>query len=444
MYNTALQLLEVLHKAGFEAYLAGGCVRDMLLKRPAKDYDIVTNAVPEQIEELFPQTVAIGKHFGVMLVNHNKHHFEIATFRSDSGYTDGRRPDYVTFTSAEEDAKRRDFTINGLFYDPFQEKVLDYVDGQIDIKEKLIRFIGDPVARIEEDALRILRAIRFKNRLGFRYHPGTYIALHKLAASIQRISIERIRDELNMLLLDTNRSDAIRDLHEFGLLALLLPEVEAMRGITQPFEYHTEGDVFEHTLTALESIGQTENLTLVWATLLHDSGKVNTFHIAERIRFDSHAEHSAIFAKAVLTRLRFPKSFTEEICYLVAHHMMWVALRDMPDNRKRKWIHDSRFANLLALFKADASGSRPLDLSLYHEIEAVVKDIETKYPDQPVHLLTGNDLIRELHLKPGPKLGKILAHVYEAQLDHQVETKAAALQLAQDFAQTIEHSTDEQ
>ncbi len=444
MYSTALQILEVLHKAGFEAYLAGGCVRDMLLKRPAKDYDIVTNAVPEQIEELFPQTVAIGKHFGVMLVNHNKHHFEIATFRSDSGYTDGRRPDYVTFTSAEEDAKRRDFTINGLFYDPFKEQVLDYVNGQIDIKEKLIRFIGDPVARIEEDALRILRAIRFKNRLGFRYHPDTYTALHKLAPSIERISVERIRDELNMLLLDTNRSEAIRDLHEFGLLALLLPEIEAMRGITQPFEYHTEGDVFEHTLTALESIGPTDNLTLVWATLLHDSGKVNTFHIAERIRFDSHAEHSAVFAKAALTRLRFPKNFTEEICYLVIHHMMWVALRDMPDNRKRKWIHDSRFANLLALFKADASGSRPLDLSLYHEIEAVVKDIETKYPDQPEHLLTGNDLIRELHLKPGPKLGKILAHVYEAQLDHKLETKAEALLLAQQYAQIIETDSHEQ
>lgn len=438
MYQAALQLLQTLHQAGFEAYLAGGCVRDMLLKRKAKDYDIVTNALPEQIEELFPHTVAIGKHFGVTLVTHNKHHFEIATFRSDSGYSDGRRPDYVTFTSAEEDAKRRDFTINGLFYDPFQEKVLDFVEGQIDIKEKLIRFIGNPAERINEDGLRILRAIRFKNRLGFRYHPDTYQALHQLAYSVERISIERIRDELNLLLLDPSRAEAIRDLHEFGLLKILLPEIDAMRGITQPFQYHTEGDVFEHTLSALESIGETDNLTLVWATLLHDSGKVNTFHIAERIRFDSHAEESALISKKVLQRLKFPNNFIEEILYLTSHHMMWVALRDMPDNRKRKWIKDARFSNLLALFKADASGSRPLDLSLYHEIEAIVKAIERQYPDQPQALLNGNDLIKELHLKPGPKLGKILTQVYEAQLDHHIETKADAINFARHLAQTDE------
>ncbi len=437
MYQAALHLLETLHKSGFEAYLAGGCVRDMLLDKKAKDYDIVTNALPEQIEELFPHTVAIGKHFGVILVTHNKHHFEIATFRSDSGYSDGRRPDYVTFTSAEEDAKRRDFTINGLFYDPFKEKVLDFVSGQMDIKEKLIRFIGNPETRINEDALRILRAIRFKNRLGFRYHPDTYEALHKLAPSLDRISTERIRDELNMLLLDKNRANALRDLHEFGLLKMLLPEIEALRGVTQPFQYHKEGDVFEHTLSALESIGETDNLVLVWATLLHDSGKAETFKIAERIRFDGHAEHSATISQKVLNRLRFAKNFIDEVSFLVLHHMMWVSLRDMPDNRKSRWIRDRYFGNLLALFKADASGSVPLDLSLYHEIETIVKDIEQKYPDQPQALLDGNDLIKELHLKPGPKLGKILTQVFEAQLDHQIETREQALALAQKIATTL-------
>nr|MBP7057048.1 CCA tRNA nucleotidyltransferase [Candidatus Gracilibacteria bacterium] len=265
MKAAALTILEKLRQSGFEAYFAGGSVRDMLLGKPAKDYDIATSATPDQIETLFAKTRSIGKHFGVMLVEEAGHHIEVATFRADSDYSDGRRPDGVTFTTAQEDVKRRDFTINGLLYDPIEDKVLDFVDGQIDLKEHLIRFIGNPADRIQEDSLRILRAIRFKNRLGFRYHPDTFEALRQYSHLVTRVSSERIRDELNFLLLDASRSDSIRDLHEFGLLQILLPEIEKLRGVTQPFEYHTEGDAFEHTLHALESIGKTTNLTLVWA-----------------------------------------------------------------------------------------------------------------------------------------------------------------------------------
>jgi len=430
MYQTALTIIECLHKNNFEAYLAGGCVRDILLKKEPKDYDIVTNALPEQIEALFPNSRAVGKHFGVILVVEGGHHFEIATFRADGDYSDGRRPDSVTFTNAQEDAKRRDFTINGLFLDPFTNEIKDFIDGKIDLKEKLIRFIGDADKRINEDHLRILRAVRFKNRLGFRFHPDTYQALKTHAHLSNKVAPERIREELDRMLMHPSRTEAIKDLDELGLLEILLPEIAKLKGITQPYEYHTEGDAFEHTLLALKSIKVAKNSTLVWATLLHDSGKAETFKLKERIRFDSHAEHSAKIAKNVLTRLKFPSAFIDTISYLVLHHMMWVSLRDMPDSRKQHWIFDKRFPNLLRLFKADASGSKPLDLSLYHEIQVIVKDIKKRYKKLPTALIDGHDLQKELQLPPGPLLGKLLTEVYTAQLERTITTKQEALALA--------------
>lgn len=431
MYHTALTIIQKLHTNGFEAYLAGGCVRDILLKKEPKDYDIVTNALPEQIEALFPNSRAVGKHFGVILVVEDGHHFEIATFRADGDYSDGRRPDSVTFTSAQEDAKRRDFTINGLFLDPFTNEIKDYIDGQIDLKEKLIRFIGDADKRINEDHLRILRAVRFKNRLGFRFHPDTYLALKTHAKLTTKVAPERIREELDRMLMHPSRTEAIKDLDELGLLEILLPEIAKLKGITQPYEYHTEGDAFEHTLLALKSIKVAKNSTLVWATLLHDAGKAETFKLKERIRFDSHAEHSTKITKDVLTRLKFPSAFIDTVCYLVLHHMMWVSLRDMPDSRKQHWIFDKRFNNLLRLFKADASGSKPLDLSLYHEIQAIVKDIKKRYKKLPTALIDGHDLQKTLQLPPGPLLGKLLTEIYTAQLERTITTKQEALELAQ-------------
>jgi len=431
MYQTTLSLLKRLKNAGFEAYLAGGCVRDVLLNHEPKDYDIVTNATPDQIEGLFTKSRAIGKHFGVILVEENGHHFEIATFRSDSGYSDGRRPDFVTFTTAEEDAKRRDFTINGLFYDPLSKEVKDFVSGQIDLKEKLIRFIGNPYDRIQEDHLRILRAIRFKNKLGFRFHPDTYTALKTHAALAKKVAPERLQHEMNRMLLHPSRSQSLLDMEELGILQIILPEIAAMKGITQPFEYHTEGDVFEHTLMSLKSIHSTKNLALIWATLLHDTGKVETFKLRERIRFDAHAEHSSTIARAVLTRLRFSAKFIDDVCFLVLHHMMWVALRDMPIGRQKRWIFDRNFPNLLRLFKADASGSRPLDLSLYHEVKSMIDNRKKETKKLPKPLVNGNDLQKFFDLKPGPIIGKMLTSLHDAQLEHGIKTKKEALTLAE-------------
>ncbi len=437
MYQTTLSLLKKLTSAGFEAYLAGGCVRDLLIKHEPKDYDIVTNATPDQIEALFTKSRAIGKHFGVILVEENGHHFEIATFRSDSGYSDGRRPDFVTFTTAEEDAKRRDFTINGLFYDPLTDQIKDFVNGQIDIKEKLIRFIGNAHDRIQEDHLRILRAIRFKNRLGFRFHPETYQALKTHAKLAGKVAPERLQNELNAMILHPSRSESLTDMYDLGILQVLLPEIAAMKGITQPFEYHTEGDVFEHTLMALRSIRSDKNPTLLWATLLHDSGKVETFKLKERIRFDSHAEHSSTIARTILSRLRFPKKFTDDVCFLVLHHMMWVALRDMPVSRQKRWIFDKNFPNLLRLFKADASGSRPLDLSLYHEMKQVIDAIRKNNKKLPKPLLNGSDLQKRFGLKPGPIIGRILTSLHDAQLEQQIKTKEEAYTMAAQLLKNV-------
>lgn len=439
MYKNALIIIDRLHKAGFEAYLAGGCVRDILLEREPKDYDIVTSALPEQIEKLFKKSRAIGKHFGVIQVEEGGHHFEIATFRSDSGYTDGRRPDFVTFTSAEEDAKRRDFTINGLFLNPFTNEIKDFVNGKIDLKEHLIRFIGEAKSRIQEDHLRILRAIRFKNRLGFRFHPDTYIALKEHAALVTKVSSERLRAELNEMLLHSSRVQALKDMDELGILEILLPEISRLKGITQPFEYHMEGDVYEHTLAALKSIKSTQNSLLIWATLLHDTGKAETFKLKERIRFDSHAEHSSTIAENVLNRLHFSRSFVAEVSFLTRHHMMWVSLRDMPDSRKQHWIFDKRFPNLLKLFKADASGSKPLDLSLYKDIQTIVQRIKTQYKKLPKALIDGHALQKELQLKPGPLVGKILEKIYHAQLERSIATKKDALILGKELYDKLQN-----
>lgn len=437
MYQTTLSLLTKLKNAGFEAYLAGGCVRDLLLKHEPKDYDIVTNATPDQIEALFTKSRPVGKHFGVILVEENGHHFEIATFRSDSGYSDGRRPDFVTFTTAEEDAKRRDFTINGLFYDPISKEIKDYIGGQIDLKEKLIRFIGNPHDRIKEDHLRILRAIRFKNKLGFRFHPDTYEALKTHANLAGKVAAERVQHELNRMLLHSSRSKSLMDMYELGILQVILPEIAAMKGITQPFEYHTEGDVFEHTLMALHSIRSSKNLSLLWSTLLHDVGKAETFKLKERIRFDAHAEYSTKIARSILTRLRFPTKFIDTVCFLILHHMMWVSLRDMPTSRKKRWIFDKNFPNLLRLFKADASGSRPLNLSLYNDIKKIINSVKKEIKKLPKPFVNGNDLQKHFDLKPGPIIGTMLTSLHDAQLEHKVTSKKEALALAKKLLKNI-------
>lgn len=429
MLNIATSIVKKLTSAGFRAYFAGGCVRDMLLGLEPKDYDIATNAKPEQIESLFAKTVPVGKQFGVILVIEEGHHFEIATFRSDSGYSDGRRPDAVLFTDPREDAKRRDFTINGMFYDPIEEKVLDYVNGQRDLHERLINFIGNPKKRIHEDRLRIIRAVRFAHQIKGQYHPSTYKALKHFASLIETVSKERLRDELNKILLLPNRAKALEDLADLGILDYILPELIETKGMAQPLIYHQEGSVWKHMLRSVHSLKNTKKLELIWATLLHDIGKSKTFQIDSRIRFNEHDQKGKAIAHAILRRLKFPRSFIETVCWLIAHHMMVGNLPGMTKANQAKWVLHPHFKTLLQLHKADASGAIPIDLSLYKKIKNIEKRIRKSLPKKLPKLVSGRDVMSRLNLSSGPKVGKILENIHEKQLEGKIKTRAQALEL---------------
>ncbi len=383
MKNTAVDIVKTLQSAGFQAYWAGGCVRDFLLKKTPKDYDIATSARPEQIEDLFEDTYAVGKSFGVITAIENGHHFEIASFRSDSGYSDGRRPDAVTFTSPDEDAKRRDFTINGLFFDPVTEEIHDFVGGRNDLDNKLIRFIGDPHERILEDHLRILRAIRFKNTLGFGYHPDTYHAIKKHAHLADKVSWERVRDELNKIILSRKASVAFEDMQDTGVLPHVFPELEACKGVAQPPQFHHEGDVWTHLMSALDALPEDASLLAHWTVIFHDIGKPQTFTLNERIRFDKHSEVSAQLAAKVMRRLRFGRKDIDHVTWAVRHHFMMVQLLEMPIGRQRRWFLDERFPTLLQLFYADAAGTQPVDLSLYEKVKAAYEETLQPYESRP-------------------------------------------------------------
>jgi len=439
MKSTSLEIIEILKKAGHEAYWAGGCVRDMLLGIEPKDFDIVTSATPDEIENLLEHTIPIGKQFGVILAIRNGHHFEVATFRSDSGYSDGRRPDAVTFTSAKEDALRRDFTINAMFYDPTTDKVLDYVGGQKDLEEKLVRFIGDPEKRIQEDHLRILRAVRFKNCYDMQYHPETYQAIRKNVHLIENISKERIGDELNKMIMDkTSPSQSFEELFEIGALGILIPELCKLKGLAQPLEYHHEGDVWDHSKMSLDSLTNEDadpdplpeepaSLELKWATLLHDVGKYDTFSCeGERIRYDKHSEVGAEIAKKILKRLAFSKKSIDKVCWLIEHHMMVVPLFQMTEDRKRHWFLHPWFPDLLELYRADALGIKPLNLSAYEGLKQLYKHEIAKLKLMPKQIISGDEIMKLLNLKPGKRIGEILLDLRQKQLSHELKTKKDA------------------
>jgi len=435
---TSIQIIEILKHAGHEAYWAGGCVRDMLLGVEPKDFDIVTSAKPDEIEDLLEHTIPIGKEFGVIIAIKNGRNFEVATFRSDSGYSDGRRPDAVEFTNAKQDAQRRDFTINSMFYDPTTDKIIDYVDGQKDMEEKLIRFIGNPEDRIKEDHLRLLRAVRFKNNLGFQYHPDTYNAIKPNAHLIAKISKERIRDELNKMIMGANAEKAFEELFELGLLEHIMPEACKMKGVAQPSIYHHEGDVWEHSLLALKNLTDEEfdpdplpetiSSNLRWATFLHDIGKPSTFkYEEERIRFDHHAEVGAEIARKILKRLNFPRKDIERISWLIEHHMMVVPLIKMQKKRKRHWFLLDGFQELLELYRADALGIEPVDLTLYHKIKQLYKHEIAELRLMPERLIDGDEIMKILALPAGEKIGKLLDRIREEQLAGKLKTKKDAI-----------------
>lgn len=433
MKATSIEIIEILRNSGHQAYLAGGCVRDMLLNIEPKDFDIVTSAKPDEIEKLLEHTIPVGKEFGVILAIKNGHKFEIATFRSDSGYSDGRRPDAVEFKTAKEDALRRDFTINSLFYDPIKEEVIDYVDGQKDLRDKLIRFIGEPEQRIKEDHLRILRAVRFKNAYDFQYHPATYQALKKHAALIKNISSERIRDELNKIILSTKPGQAFEELYELGILEHLIPELCRLKGLAQPLQYHKEGDVWDHSIRALNSLTNEQadadplpgppSLSLKWAVLLHDIGKYETFsEDSERIRYNHHAEVGAKIAESILRRLSFSKKEIDQISWLISHHMMIENILTMPTGRRRHWFLLPGFEELQKLYHADILGTIPSRLDSFYEIKKLYRHEIATLRLMPKQLISGEKVMEILNLKPSEKVGEILMDIRQQQLEGTLKT----------------------
>ena len=428
--GAALNIAQTLRSRGFQAWLVGGCVRDLVLGREPKDYDISTDATPAQLVEIFPKAQLVGAQFGVVLVDG----VEVATFRSDYTYRDGRHPDHVRFeTDPKQDVLRRDFTINALLLDPFvlasadppSSKVIDHVGGLPDLRNGVIRAIGEPRQRFEEDHLRMLRAVRFAARFGFTVEPATLSSIQKLHGLIRRVSPERIRDELVLILTEGRARRGFELLDSTGLLEEILPEVAAMKGVQQPPEFHPEGDVWTHTLIMLEQI-QSPSPALAMGVLLHDVGKPGTFRVAGRIRFDGHVELGEKIAREILNRLRFSNAEIEQVIALIANHMRFQHVFQMRESTRKRFLRLPRFGEHLELHRLDCASSHG-HLDNYEFMKA---KYEESPPEElrPERLLTGDDLIASGY-RPGPEFSKMLEAVEDAQLESRVRTKEEALDL---------------
>jgi poly(A) polymerase len=421
----ARQAILRLRQYGHQAFLAGGCVRDRLLGREPADYDVATSARPEQVLDLFPGSRQVGAHFGVVLVREDTAEVEIATYRSDHAYTDGRRPEGVDFeTDPRRDVIRRDFTINGLLLDPETGRVLDDVGGRDDLAQGIIRAIGDPEQRFAEDHLRMLRAVRFAARLGFTIEPATFAAIRKLHASIAAISAERIRDEILRILTEGGARRGFELLDRTGLLAVVLPEVAALKGVAQPPQFHPEGDVWTHTLMMLEGMrAPSETLTL--GVLLHDVGKPATFRVADRIRFDGHAEVGAYMAVEILTRLRLPNDTIRQVEALVALHLRFIEVTHMRESTLKRFLRTERFEEHLELHRLDCVMSH----GLLDNYEFAKRRFEESPREtlKPKPLVGGDDLIAAGY-RPGPAFALMLRAAEDAQLEGRISTKEEALE----------------
>jgi poly(A) polymerase len=412
------EIIRTLRGAGHSAWLVGGCVRDLQLGVPPQDYDVATSARPEEIAALFPAAHPVGAHFGVMLVGE----VEVATFRSDGVYADGRRPESVNYeTKPNLDAQRRDFTINGMFLDPFSGEVLDFVGGRPDLANRVIRAIGDPAVRFAEDHLRMLRAVRFAARLDFAIDPATLAAIDPVA--IRKISVERIFAELNRILSEGGAARGVELLDCCGLLAELLPEVKAMQGVEQPPDWHPEGDVWVHTLAMLRLMGPAKP-ALAWGTLLHDVGKPVTQTREDRIRFNGHDRVGAEMARAILSRLRASAELIGEVEYLVASHMRFMDLPKMKPATLKRFLRHEDFPELLELHRLDCLGSSGR-LGTY---DFARQQWTSLTPDElrPAPLATGRDVMA-LGVAPGPRIGEALRALEEEQLEGRLTTREEAL-----------------
>ncbi len=438
MKHHAIEVVREMRRHGFQSYLAGGCVRDMLLGLEPTDYDVTTDATPNDVMRIFPETYAVGAQFGVVLVPVPKdgrefdpvgapHPVEVATFRSDGIYSDGRHPDKVQYSkSPEEDVQRRDFTINGLLMDPLEgNRVLDFVGGRADLEAGIIRAIGDPERRFLEDKLRLLRAVRFAARFGYTIDPPTFGAMQKLAPGIHQVSRERVRDELAKMLTEGHARRAFELLDEAGLLKEVLPEIPKMHGVEQPPQFHPEGDVWIHTMMLLEQLRAGCSRTLAWGALLHDVGKPATFRVApDRIRFDGHVEVGVAMAHEICRRLNFSNDDTEQIEALVANHMRFKDVERMKASTLKKFVRLPRFDEHMELHRMDCLASHG-GLELY---TFVAEKLRTTPPEEirPQPLLSGRELI-ELGYKPGPRFKEILAAVEDAQLEGRLRSRDEAV-----------------
>ena len=422
----ARRIVAQLKARGSVAYLVGGCVRDLLLGRQPQDYDVATDARPEQVLELFPKAQLVGARFGVVLVGEETAEVEVATFRSDHAYQDGRHPTAVEFeTDPRQDVLRRDFTINALLLEPETGQVLDFVGGRADLEAGLVRAIGDPQARFREDHLRLLRAIRFAARLGFQIEPATWAAIQRERESIRTTSAERIRDELVRILTEGGARRGFELLDQSGLLAILLPEVAAMKGVPQPPEFHPEGDVWTHVLLMLGAM-RDPTPTLALGVLLHDVGKPGTFSVQERIRFDGHAELSARMAVEILTRLRFSNDQIRQVEALAARHLRFKDVTRMRQSTLKRFLRLERFEEHLELHRLDCVASHGL-LDHYSFVRSKLEEIPQEQL-RPQRLLTGHDLIRAGY-QPGPAFSRMLKAAEDAQLEAQIHTPDEALDL---------------
>ena len=417
-----------LHGSGYQALLVGGCVRDLLLGREPADYDVTTDATPEQVMALFPESIAVGAQFGVVLIPRDGLKVEVATFRSDVGYSDGRHPDSVVYSKTpQEDVQRRDFTINGLLMRHDTGEVLDYAGGQADLNAKIIRAIGEPGRRFTEDKLRMMRAVRFAARFDFEIEAETFRAIRRHVAEIHQVSPERLREELTKMLTEGAARQAFELLDETWLLQQVLPEIAAMKGVEQPPQYHPEGDVWIHTRMMLEGLPKDASPTLAWGVLLHDIGKPPTFQSAaetgDRIRFNNHVEVGVRMAEAICRRLRFSNEDTEQILALVNNHMKFAAVEEMRASTLKKFVRLPRFEEHLALHRLDClSSHRHLD-----SYDFVRRFLEVTPPEEvrPERLLNGDDL-QAMGFRPGPLFSRILQALEDAQLEGQIRTRGEA------------------
>ena len=427
MEEAARRIAGRLRERGHVAYFAGGCVRDLVRGLAPKDFDVATDAPPEAVQKIFPHTYAVGAKFGVIVVVENGTNFEVATFRSDDAYVDGRRPVAVHFSSPEEDAKRRDFTINGMFFDPAKNQVIDFVGGRADIEAKLVRAIGDPGQRFSEDRLRMLRSVRFAALLDFRIDHQTWDALVANAASINEISAERIREEIVRIFLSSQRVRGWDLLDSSGLMRAVLPEVDAMKGCLQPEQFHPEGDVFQHTRLMLSLLPEKVSVPLVFSVVFHDIAKPVTATVDEtgRIRFNEHDRIGAEMTEAIMKRLRFSRAEIDATVEMVRQHMVFKDVPKMRVAKLKRFMARPTFEDELELHRVDcASSHRVMD---NYEFLLRTREEFANEPIIPPPLVRGDDLIA-LGLKPGPRFGEILEAVETRQLEGTLRDREEALE----------------